>query len=147
MATAWRGIDDEVKNQLFTQAHGGPLDAALQSAENLATLGENTVLPQERAGLTNVAGSAVLGSKALEWLHALGSNLGYAGGLTLAAPWALSKTMENPDTVNLVARGPVRSLSEAIYSGLPATAQSIMSANQNAPQQTSPYIYQPSPLP
>jgi hypothetical protein len=126
MATAWRGTDPEVQSQLFRTPSGGSNQPALDTADDLATLGENTVLPQERAGLTNVAGAAVLGTKALDWLKASG------GIATLGMPYLIAKMMENPGTVSTVATGPTRSLSDAIYSGLPAATQNITQSQNNS---------------
>ena len=125
MASAWRGIDPEVQSQLFRTPSGGADQPALDTANDLATLGENTVLPVERAGLTNVAGAAVLGTKALDWLKASG------GVATLGMPYLIAKMMENPGTVSTVATGPTRSLSDAIYSGVPAATQSILQSQNN----------------
>ena len=125
MASAWRGIDPEVQSQLFRTPSGGSDQLALDTANDLATLGENTVLPIERAGLTNVAGAAVLGTKVLDWLNTSG------GRATLGAPYIIAKMMENPGTVSTVATGPTRSLSDAVYSGLPAAIQNITQSQNN----------------
>ena len=89
-----------------------------------ATMGRETVVPVERAGLTNTAGSMLAVKTMLDVLKAAGGLAGSAVGGRL-----ISKGLESQPSIDALS-GNITPLTDALYNGLPMATQSILQ-NQN----------------
>jgi hypothetical protein len=146
MARDWNGpgtgVSEPVQTQLFTGPNGQPT-SGVDTMNDLATLGRETVVPIERAGLSNTAGSVL----AMKWLldrmkDVGGPLLAGVGGRTIASG------MESPTFVNAMS-GNITPLTDALYQGVPAATQNVMQFQQNPPYQPSlmPPSQTPAPVP
>jgi hypothetical protein len=123
LAQGWNGpgtgVDPAVQQQLFT-GPTGQTTSGISDVNDLATMGRNTVVPIERAGLTNTAGFVL----AMKWLM----NRAAAAGGPIAAPLggrALASGLESPTLVNAMS-GNITPLTDALYAGVPAATQNIL---------------------
>jgi hypothetical protein len=128
MAQQWGKVDPMVATQLFGGPTGGPL-ADVANMNDAATLGRNSVVPVERAGLTNTAGTML----AVKW--ALDKMKDVAGPIAAALGGnAITRGMESPATVNLMA-GNGTPLVDALYSnGFPAASAAYNLNNPDDPR-------------
>ena len=124
MAQQWGKIDPGVREQLFAGPNGGTF-SGLEDVNDAATLGRNAVVPVERAGLTNTAGSMLAVKTVLDALRAAGGLAGSAVGGRLVA-----SGMESPTFVNAMS-GNITPLTNALYAGVPQGTQNIMQFQQN----------------
>lgn len=128
------GVGEDVKTQLFTGPQGQPT-GSVQDMNDLATLGRNAVVAQERAGLTNTAASVYAFKKVADWLQ---QGLGTVGGL--AAMTVAGRNLSDPEFVNAV-RGRGTPLVNSLYAGVPAATQSILQYQNNPPATYDPLGY------
>jgi hypothetical protein len=124
MAQQWGKIAPEVRDQLFTGPTGQPiLEAA--NMDDAATMGREAVVPVERAGLTNTAGTMLGVKTVLDALRAAGGLVGSAVGGRFAA-----KGLESAPFVNAMS-GNVTPFVDALYAGAPQGLQNIQQFQQN----------------
>ena len=123
LAKQWSQISPEVQTQLFQAPNGGTY-SGLGGMSDAATLGRETVVPVERAGLTNTAGSMLAVKTMLDVLKAAGGLAGSAVGGRL-----ISKGLESQPSIDALS-GNITPLTDALYNGLPMATQSILQ-NQN----------------
>ena len=130
MARDWSGpgtgVDPAVQTQLFTTSSGQP-GPGISDMNDLATMGRNTVVPVERAGLSNTAGSVL----AMKWIL---DRMKDAGGplAMLAGGRSLASGMESPTFVNAMS-GRITPLTDALYAGVPAATQTILQRQSEDP--------------
>jgi hypothetical protein len=129
-----KGVGGTVSTQLFTGPQGSTT-ANINDVNDIATLGRNSVVAQNRAGLTDAAGSVY----ALKWLadqaqHAFGA----AGGL--GTMLLAGRNLSDPDFVNAV-RGQGTPLVNSLYAGVPAATQNILQYQTNPPAAYDPLGY------
>jgi hypothetical protein len=129
-----KGVGGTVSTQLFTGPQGSTT-ANINDVNDIATLGRNSVVAQNRAGLTDAAGSVY----ALKWLadqaqHAFGA----AGGL--GTMLLAGRNLSDPDFVNAV-RGQGTPLVNSLYAGVPAASQNILQYQTNPPAAYDPLGY------
>jgi hypothetical protein len=136
MARDWNGpntgVDLGAQTQLFTGPNG-QTTSGITDMNDLATLGRNTVVPVERAGLSNTAGSVL----AWKWLLDRMKDVGGGVGM-LAGGRAIASGMESPTFVNAMS-GNMTPFVDALYAGVPAATQNINQFQQNPPQQNTAY--------
>ena len=141
MARDWSGpgtgVDPTVQTQLFTGPNGQPT-SGIDTMNDLATLGRNTVVPVERAGLTNTAATVM----AWKWLLDRMQNVGgpaaaLIGGRSIAAG------MESPTFVNAMS-GSITPLTDALYQGVPAATQNVAQFQQNPTYNPTPMLSTPT---
>ena len=123
LAKQWSQISPEVQTQLFQAPNGGTY-SGLSDMNDAATMGRETVVPVERAGLTNTAGSMLAVKTMLDVLKAAGGLAGSAVGGRL-----ISKGLESQPSIDALS-GNITPLTDALYNGLPMATQSILQ-NQN----------------
>ena len=134
MARDWNNVGTEVKTQLFA-GPGGQTQSGISDMNDAATLGANSVIPVERSGLGDTAGSVF----ALKWLldqagRHVGPLLAPVGGRA-AASW-----LESPGFRNAVS-GNTTPLVDSLYGNVPAATQNILQYQNNPPATYDPLGY------
>ena len=128
------GVGPEVQTQMFTGPNGAPT-ANIQDMNDLATLGRNAVVPIDRSGLTNTAGSVF----ALKWLSDQAkAAFGTVGGLATMGIGGAG--LSDPAFVDAI-RGKGTPLVNSLYSGMPAATQNILQYQNNPPPAYDPLGY------
>jgi hypothetical protein len=126
-----KGVGTDVQTQLFAGPQGAPT-ANARDVNDIATLGRNAVVPINRSGLTDTAGTVFALKKLSDWIS---QGVGVPGGLLTMA--LAGRNLSDPEFVNAV-RGQGTPLVDSLYAGIPAATQNILQYQNNPPAAYDP---------